>query len=124
MLLTRATGLNSRSSSFGRSPYVPEDPQQLPAPEAFSRPINAANSFSPFDPLKVLDMDEVYDTHWKLPKMPSLLSTHDVRPDDWKRCMQVFLIPWLTLTHLLILLVPGFGSVLDWTITGGNRTWW
>jgi len=99
-------GFISRSSSpFGKSPYIPVstipgEPQQLPAPEAFSRPINAANTFSPFDPVKVLDMDEIYDTR-KLPRMPSLLLTHDIRPDDWKRCMQVVYF-LLTLTYLLM----------------------
>jgi hypothetical protein len=40
-------------------------------------------------------MDEVYDTAWKQPKMPSILSTHDIRSDDWKRCMQVDPLPLL-----------------------------
>lgn len=66
---------------------VPGEFKQLPAPEAFSRPLNAANSFAPFDLTKIQVMDEIYDP--KYPKMPPVLSTHDVYPEDWKRCMQV-----------------------------------
>ena len=69
----------------GKSPRT--EPQQLPAPESFSRPINAANSYAPFDKIKVLDMDDLYDS--KFPKMPMVLTTHDIFPDDWKRCIQV-----------------------------------
>lgn len=81
--MTPLTGLNA--SPFMRS----GESQQLPAPEAFSRHVNAANTFSPFDPVKILDMDEIYDTAWKIPKMLPVLSTHDIRSDDWKRCMMV-----------------------------------
>jgi len=75
----------------GKSPHmpvatIPGEPRQLPAPEAFSRPINAANSFAHFDMAKVQDMEEIYE---RAPKMPMVLSTHDIYPDDWKRCMQV-----------------------------------
>jgi hypothetical protein len=76
---------------MGKSPHmpvptIPGEPRQLPAPEAFSRPINAANSFALFDMAKILDMEEIYE---KAPKMPTVLTTHDIYPDDWKRCMQV-----------------------------------
>ncbi|KAF4619742.1 hypothetical protein D9613_005383 [Agrocybe pediades] len=91
--LGRAT---SAPSQIGKSPraragsiHVPsqsQPPQQLPAPEAFSRPINAANPFTPFEMMKIQDMEEIYDP--KLPKMPSILTTHDIYPEDWKRCMQ------------------------------------
>jgi len=82
---------NMSPYSVGKSPRIqaapiPGEPRQLPAPEAFSRPINAANSFAPFDMAKVQDMDRTYET---IPKMPKVLSTHDIFPDDWKRCMQV-----------------------------------
>ncbi|KAF5321894.1 hypothetical protein D9619_001021 [Psilocybe cf. subviscida] len=79
-------------SGSGRSPHIPatqipgDGPQQLPAPEAFSRPLNMANSFVPFETAKVRDMDDIYDT--KLPKMPPALATHDIYPEDWQRCMQ------------------------------------
>ncbi|KAF8901649.1 hypothetical protein CPB84DRAFT_1846651 [Gymnopilus junonius] len=65
---------------------IPGDSQQLPAPEAFFRPFNAANSFAPFDMMKIKDLDDIYDS--KYPKMPIVLSTHDVYQEDWKRCMQ------------------------------------
>ena len=83
----------------GNSPHT--DPHQLPAPEAFSRPINAANSYAPFDNMKVVDMDDLYDA--KVPKMPVVLTTHDIYPDDWKRCIQVR----NSLTFLFIFLSHG-----------------
>lgn len=70
----------------GRSPHMPGEPRQLPAPEAFSRPINAANSFAPFEMAKIQNMEEIYE---RAPKMPAVLTTHDIYQDDWKRCMQV-----------------------------------
>jgi len=85
---------NSSAPQIGKSPraragsiHASVQPQQLPAPEAFSRPINASNSFTPFDMMKIQNMDEIYDP--KLPKMPGVLATHDIYPEDWKRCMQV-----------------------------------
>ena len=86
----------------GKSPRVPptniadpgrqqqqqqQQPQQLPAPEAFSRPINASNTFSLFDPIKIENMNDLHES--RLPKFPTVLTTHDVYPEDWKRCMQV-----------------------------------
>ncbi len=70
---------------------MPGEPQQLPAPEAFSRPIKVASSFTTFDPIRILEMEDVYDTMLKLPKMPTVLSSHDIRTEDWKRCMQVWI---------------------------------
>ena len=80
---------NAPPNMGGKSPNI--EPQQLPAPEAFSRAINAANSYAPFDSMKVLDMDDLYDT--KIPKMPMVLTTHDIYQDDWKRCIQVRNLP-------------------------------
>ena len=74
----------------GKSPRIPAvamPGEQLPAPEAFSRPINGSNSFTPFEMLKLADMEDLHDT--RLPKMPGVLSSHDIYPEDWKRCMQV-----------------------------------
>ncbi|KDR83429.1 hypothetical protein GALMADRAFT_235562 [Galerina marginata CBS 339.88] len=95
------------SPHIGKSPRMPigtmpGEPQQLPAPEAFSRPINAANAFSPFDILKIQDMDEI---NTKYPKMPTVLSTHDIYQEDWKRCMQDLGRSWTGQ-----LPVPGFGK--------------
>jgi hypothetical protein len=74
----------------GNSPHT--EPHQLPAPEAFSRAINAANSYAPFDSMKVIDMDDLYEA--KVPKMPIVLTTHDIYPDDWKRCTQDLARSW------------------------------
>lgn len=77
-------------SQIGKSPRMPAATipgEQLPAPEAFSRPINGSNSFTPFEMLKIVDMEDLYDT--KLPKIPGVLSSHDIYQEDWKRCMQV-----------------------------------
>lgn len=98
----------------GNSPRA--EPQQLPAPEAFSRAINAANSYAPFDSIKILDMDDLYEG--KLPKMPIVLTTHDIYQDDWKRCIQVrnsptfFFLPCLTNCKFYLL---GFSSLLEWS---------
>lgn len=74
-----------------RASIMPGESQQLPAPEAFSRPINVASGFTTFDPIRVLEMEDVYDAMSKLPKMPTVLSSHDIRTEDWKRCMQVWI---------------------------------
>ncbi len=57
------------------------DQGQLAAPEGFSRPINAAVSFTPFDKMKVQDMDTIVDNP---PRMPAVLQPHDVYPSDCK----------------------------------------
>jgi len=92
MILTSCLGMFSSSPySVGKPPHmpvptIPGEPRQLPAPEAFSRPINAANPFTFFDMAKIQGMEEIYE---RAPKMPMVLTTHDIYPDDWKRCMQV-----------------------------------
>ncbi|KIM45863.1 hypothetical protein M413DRAFT_295866 [Hebeloma cylindrosporum] len=88
---------NSSPYPVGKSPHmpvatIPGEPRQLPAPEAFSRPINAANSFQPFNMDKVQDMDEIYE---RAPKMPKVLTTHDIYADDWNRCMQDLGRSWI-----------------------------
>jgi hypothetical protein len=93
------------------------EPHQLPAPEAFSRPINAANSYAPFDNMKVIDLDDLYEV--KFPKMPIVLTTHDIYPDDWKRCLQVCSSPahffYLSVSQIVISRLSGFSSLLDWS---------
>ncbi|KAF8204871.1 hypothetical protein BJ912DRAFT_1052189 [Pholiota molesta] len=96
------------STSYGKSPHIavtaiPGEPQQLPAPEAFSRPINGSNSFLPFEMTKIQDMEDIYDA--KMPKMPSVLSSHDIYQEDWKRCMQDLGRSWTGQ-----LPVPSFGK--------------
>jgi hypothetical protein len=55
------------------------DQGQLAAPEGFSRPINSAQAFTPFEKMKVQDMDSIVDNP---PRMPAVLQPHDVYPAD------------------------------------------
>ena len=68
----------------GQAPGAPS--QQLAAPEGFSRPVNGANTFPPFDIIKLQDMDKFWH---EVPRMPAVLKPHDVFETDWKRLMQV-----------------------------------
>jgi len=56
--------------------------QMLPAPEGFSRPPNRAQSYTPFETLKIQDMDDFFDN---VPRMPQILLPHDVYHEDWIR---------------------------------------
>ncbi|KAJ7276143.1 hypothetical protein B0H12DRAFT_1083793 [Mycena haematopus] len=67
------------------------DQGQLAAPEGFSRPINAAQAFTPFEKMKVQDMDSIVDNP---PRMPAVLQPHDVFPSDWNRMMQDLCLAW------------------------------
>lgn len=60
--------------------------QQLAAPEGFSRPINAAESYTPFETMKIQDMDDFLE---HIPRMPMVLKPHDVYVEDWSRLMEV-----------------------------------
>lgn len=78
-------------TAFPTSPRMPSavvggDHQQLTAPEAFSRPANAAQSYTPFNSMKIQDMEQFYD---QIPRMPLVLETHDVYHQDWIRFMNV-----------------------------------
>lgn len=68
-----------------------EQQQQLPAPEAFSRPINAALPYTPFETMKIQDMDEFFD---HIPRMPLALKPHDVHNEDWFRLMEDLSLSW------------------------------
>jgi hypothetical protein len=70
----------------GPGGYSGQQPEQLAAPEGFSRPINAAQPYTPFDTMKIQDMDGFLDN---IPKMPLVLQPHDVYHNDWIRFMQV-----------------------------------
>jgi hypothetical protein len=59
---------------------------QLAAPEGFSRPINAAQPYTPFETMKIQDMDDFLE---HVPRMPLVLQPHDVYHEDWTRLMQV-----------------------------------
>ncbi|KAJ7781550.1 hypothetical protein B0H16DRAFT_624065 [Mycena metata] len=67
------------------------DQGQLAAPDGFSRPINAAQAFTAFEKMKVQDMDDLVHN---APRMPAVLSTHDVYPSDWNRMMQDLCLAW------------------------------
>lgn len=64
----------------------PGDSQQLAAPEGFSRPINAAQPYTPFETMKIQNMDDFAE---RIPRMPLVLQPHDVYHEDWIRFMQV-----------------------------------
>jgi hypothetical protein len=75
----------------GSSPYAattnfPADQHQLPIPEAFGRPVNAAQPYTPFETMKIQEMDSFLDI---IPRMPLVLQPHDVFHEDWIRLMQV-----------------------------------
>ncbi|KAF5388361.1 hypothetical protein D9615_000132 [Tricholomella constricta] len=66
-------------------------PQQLAAPEGFSRPVNGSHPFTPFDIIKVQDMEKFWS---EIPRMPAVLVTHDVFDEDWVRLMQDVALAW------------------------------
>lgn len=61
--------------------------QLLASPDAFSRPINRAQAFTPFSMLKINDLDDFLDE--QIAARPAVLGTHDVMPEDWGRFMNV-----------------------------------
>jgi hypothetical protein len=73
-------------SGPGGFPQSGQPQEQLAAPEGFSRPINAAQPYTPFDTMKIQDMDAFLEN---IPKMPLVLQPHDVYHSDWIRFMQV-----------------------------------
>jgi hypothetical protein len=81
-------GLPGGESAYGQHQ---QPAPQLPAPEGFSRPINAALSYLPFEPMKIQEME---DFAVKLPKMPLVLQMHDVYPEDWNRLMSDMALAW------------------------------
>lgn len=83
--------MRSAHVGFVSSPRMPitamgGEPLQLAAPEAFSRPPNAAQPYTPFNVMRIQDMDDFYD---QIPRMPLVLDTHDVYHQDWIRFMNV-----------------------------------
>ena len=64
----------------------------LPPPEGFGRPPNAALSYTQFDTLKIQDMDDLVGN---MPRMPAVLTTHDVYHEDWIRFMRDLSDAWL-----------------------------
>ncbi|KAG6335044.1 hypothetical protein ID866_4046 [Astraeus odoratus] len=83
-------------AAFPSSPRMPvsvigSEQQQLTAPEAFSRPANAAQPYTPFATMKIQDMEQFYD---QIPRMPLVLDTHDVYHQDWIRFMNDLALSW------------------------------
>lgn len=82
-------------AAFPTSPRMPVSAagadQQLSVPDAFSRPANAAQPYTPFNPMKIQDMEQFYD---HIPRMPLVLDTHDVYHQDWIRFMNDLALGW------------------------------
>ncbi|KAF5364368.1 hypothetical protein D9756_000792 [Leucocoprinus leucothites] len=80
------------------SPHVPggmlpDAGQQLLPPEGFSRHVSPNLSYAPFNTTKIQDMEEfVLASH--LPRMPVVLKSHDVYPEDWLRLMTDLRLAW------------------------------
>lgn len=72
-------------SGLGQDGSYPGE-QQLSSPPCFSRPVNAAQPYTPFETMKIQDMD---DFAGQVPRMPAVLQPHDVYHEDWIRIMQV-----------------------------------
>ncbi|KAI5122152.1 hypothetical protein M0805_007052 [Coniferiporia weirii] len=70
----------------------PPEQQLLGSPEAFSRAINRAQTFTPFSMLKVQDMEDFLDD--VILARPPVLGTHDVQPEDWGRLMNDIGLAW------------------------------
>ncbi|THH33761.1 hypothetical protein EUX98_g366 [Antrodiella citrinella] len=91
------TGINGTGGSpvtyTARGGYeaAPEEDRMLAAPEGFSRPPNLAQSYTPFDILKIQDMDDFFEN---IPRMPLVLVTHDVYHEDWIRLMTDLSLSW------------------------------
>ena len=82
-------------SPYGTPAYQPPPIQEevmLPPPEGFGRPPNAAQSYTHFENLKIQDMDDLTES---MPRMPAVLTTHDVYHEDWIRFMQDLANAWL-----------------------------
>ncbi|KAG1792398.1 uncharacterized protein HD556DRAFT_1432578 [Suillus plorans] len=74
------------NAGFPSSPRMPGaatggDSLQLAAPEAFSRPPNAAQPYTPFSVMRIQEMDKFYD---QIPRMPL----------DWIRFMNDLALAW------------------------------
>jgi len=75
----------------GYAPQQQDASQQLTTPDAFTRPRNAALSYTPFETIRIQDMDEF---ERNLPKMPLVMQTHDVYHEDWIRLMTDLSLAW------------------------------
>ncbi|KAL0580782.1 hypothetical protein V5O48_001247 [Marasmius crinis-equi] len=71
--------------------HTPAPNQQLSAPECFSRPINGAHPYTPFETMKIQDMNDFFDS---VPRMPAVLQPHDVYAEDWARLVEDLTLAW------------------------------
>ncbi|KLO15759.1 hypothetical protein SCHPADRAFT_248452 [Schizopora paradoxa] len=88
-------GGGGASGGYGVVPRTPRTPRHdfdagdqelLATPEAFSRPINRAQTFTPFEMMKIQDLDDFLRN---IPRLPVVLTTHDVYAEEWGRLMGV-----------------------------------
>lgn len=79
-------GANPPGAYPGSAQSPNADQGMLPAPEGFSRPPNAAQSYTNFETMKIQDMEEFLE---QIPRMPLVLVPHDVYHEDWIRLMTV-----------------------------------
>ncbi|KAF5369979.1 hypothetical protein D9758_001327 [Tetrapyrgos nigripes] len=77
-------------SSIGMASHIGSQ-GQLSTPECFHRPINAAHPYTPFEAMKVMDMDGFLES---IPRMPAVLQPHDVYLEDWNRLMEDIALAW------------------------------
>ena len=73
-------------------PQLQNEAGMLAPPEGFSRPPNAAQSYTKFETIKIQDMDDLMES---MPRMPVVLGPHDVYHPDWIRFMQDLTNAWL-----------------------------
>ncbi|KDQ64924.1 hypothetical protein JAAARDRAFT_28581 [Jaapia argillacea MUCL 33604] len=84
---------NMRAGSVSGYDQPPSQQEgALGVPEGFGRPPNMAHPYTPFDIMRVLDLDEFLDG--VMPRFPITLSTHDVYNEDWMRLMQDLSMAW------------------------------
>ena len=72
---------------YGMPHPQPSAQEMLSSPDAFTRPINRAQAFTPFNMLPVTDMEDFLRD--VIHPRPAVLGTHDVQPEDWGRLMNV-----------------------------------
>lgn len=73
--------------------YQPQNEQSvLPLPEAFNRSPNFAGPCTQFKTFKIREMDDLIEG---FPKMPAVLTTHDVYHEDWIEFIQDLTKAWL-----------------------------
>ncbi|KAF9452176.1 hypothetical protein P691DRAFT_257573 [Macrolepiota fuliginosa MF-IS2] len=82
----------------GASPHIPgailpDAAQQLPPPEAFLRQVNRNTTFTAFTTMKIQNMEEFLLAPHP-PRMPLVLKSHDVHPEDWQRLMNDVRLAW------------------------------